>query len=167
MLRLKDRSLEILVQLQELADQLRDSEFTRELPVLLNNSIGKHYRHIIEFFLLMLAGTESGVVDYDSRLHDTVLERDRLECIRKLNGIIRDLPVRLSDKAMGLKVSYPPETDGSLEIPSSTAREYVFNLEHAIHHMAIIRIALQHEFTDFGLSEAFGYAYSTLKHIKK
>jgi hypothetical protein len=33
--------------------------------------------------------------------------------------------------------------------------------------MAIIRIALKHEFPDISVGKEFGYAYSTLKHIKK
>ena len=45
--------------------------------------------------------------------------------------------------------------------------ELVYNIEHAVHHMAIIRIAVQHEFPDLALDDEFGYATSTLKYLRK
>ncbi len=38
------------------------------------------------------------------------------------------------------------ESDKIFTVPTNFEREMVYNIEHAIHHMAIIRIALQHEY---------------------
>lgn len=163
---IKQATLEIIDQLLDVAGKLSQDDFTRSLPVLMDSSIGMHYRHIIEFYGVMFAGAESGEINYDNRQHDSDLEQSREKCIEGLEGIRKLITL---DPALQLKLSgsYDRESDARFTLPTTFERELVYNIEHAIHHMAIIRIALQHEFTDFGLSEAFGYAYSTLKHIKK
>ena len=48
----------ILNQLMQLSQQLSDSEYSAELGLLHGNSIGKHVRHVLEFFdiLVVLTG---------------------------------------------------------------------------------------------------------------
>ena len=44
---------------------------------LLNgNSIGKHVRHIMEFFELLISGSSQGLINYDKRKHETLFETD-------------------------------------------------------------------------------------------
>jgi len=163
---IKQATSEIIDQLMDLAEKLSQDDFTRPLPVLLASSIGMHYRHIIEFYEVMMAGAGTGEINYDSRKHDPELEASREKCLERLKGIREALSL---EGAMKLKLSgsYTRETDIKFTLPTHLERELVYNIEHAIHHMAIIRIALQHEFPDLSVSAAFGYAYSTLKHNKK
>jgi hypothetical protein len=163
---IKEATSEIIDQLMDLAEKLSQDDFTRPLPVLLDSSIGMHYRHIIEFYEVMMAGAGTGEINYDSRKHDPELEGSREKCLERLIGIREAVKL---ERAMKLKLcgSYSRETDISFTLPTNLERELVYNIEHAIHHMAIIRIALQHEIPDLSVSEGFGYAYSTLKYIKK
>jgi DNA-directed RNA polymerase subunit L len=163
---IKEATSEIIDQLMDLAEKLSQDDFTRPLPVLMESSIGMHYRHIIEFYEVMMAGAGTGEINYDSRKHDPELEGSREKCLERLIGIREAVKL---ERAMKLKLcgSYSRETDIRFTLPTNLERELVYNIEHAIHHMAIIRIALQHEFPDLSVSTAFGYAYSTLKHIKK
>jgi len=163
---IKQATSEIINQLTELAENLSQEDFTRPLPVLLTSSIGMHYRHIIEFYEVMISGAGIGEINYDSRKHDPELEQSREKCLEKLKGIRKSIPLGPAMK-LNLSGSYTRETDIRFTIPTNLERELVYNIEHAIHHMAIIRIALQHEFPDISVSAAFGYAYSTLKHLKK
>jgi hypothetical protein len=157
---------EILDQLTDLAEKLSQDEFTRPLKVLMENSIGMHYRHIIEFYEVMIAGTGSGEINYDKRKHDPGLEQSRENCLQRLRDIRMAVSLE-SGKKLILSGSYARESDIRFSVPSNIEREMVYNIEHAIHHMAIIRIALQHEYKHITVSAAFGYAYSTLKHINK
>ncbi len=161
---IKSIAIDIIAQLKNLADQLSDDEFSSDLPVLLNNSIGKHYRHIIEFFMILLSESESGSINYDRREHDPELEQDRLKCISRLNSILADLPDWIPEKEIEFNASYSLENEELIRITTNLQREYIYNIEHAIHHMAIIRIAVEHDFPGLALPQYFGFAYSTIKH---
>lgn len=163
---IKQATCEIIDQLIDLAEKLSQDDFTRSLPVLLKSSIGMHYRHIIEFYEVLISGAEIGEIDYDSRKHDPELEQSREKCLDRLVEIRKVISL---EPAMTLKLSgsYTRDTDARFIIPTNLRRELIYNIEHAIHHMAIIRIALQHEFRDLSVRETFGYAYSTLKYINR
>jgi hypothetical protein len=157
---------EILDQLIELAGKMSQKDFVKPLPILLENSISKHYRHIIEFYDAMLSGSDLGEINYDSRQHDPELEGSRERCLERIRGI-RDAISTHPIVALELNGSYSLEGEEIFTIPTNSGRELVYNIEHTIHHMAIIRLALQHEFPEIPVGQAFGFAYSTLKHLNK
>ena len=58
------------------------------------------------------------------------------------------------------------ELDGTLnQLDSNYYREVMYNLEHAIHHHALIKVAIIH-FTDLDLPDSFGVAPSTMEYRK-
>jgi hypothetical protein len=67
------------------------------------------------------------------------------------------------DVALTLNVCYDRTQGGGFEINTSLERELVYNVEHAIHHMAIIRIAIEREFPSIKLDKHFGIAFSTIR----
>ena len=69
-------------------------------------------------------------------------------------------------KEVILEVSYAKTDTESVKIKSSLERELAYNIEHAIHHMAIIKIAIQTVFPNVKLAENFGVAYSTVRYQK-
>jgi len=164
---LKQASKQIIGQLIGLAENLADEKFTKPLPVLLNNSIGKHYRHVIEFYMVMFKGVHTGRINYDSRQHDPELEESRERCLAELKKISQHFNEPFWLDPMELTGSYSLDSDETFTLSTNAEREMVYNIEHAIHHMAIIRIAVTREFSEIQLEEEFGYAYSTLKHLRK
>ncbi|MBK7681685.1 MAG: hypothetical protein IPJ26_04015 [Bacteroidetes bacterium] len=48
-------------------------------------------------------------------------------------------------------------------VNSTYKRELAYNIEHAIHHMAIIKIAIENAYSDIVLDKAFGVAPSTIR----
>jgi len=164
---LRQASNRILDQLIVLGGSMTDEQFTKELPVLFMNSIGKHYRHIIEFYGVMLEGFDSGRVNYDSRSHDPYLERSRGKCLQVLQQLKNRFLEPVWPDPIELTGSYSLDSDKTFSLATNAAREIVYNIEHAIHHMALIRIAIQHEYPDLHVQEEFGYAISTLKHLRE
>ncbi|MFC2112691.1 DinB family protein [Bacteroidota bacterium] len=163
---LKQASHQIIDQLTGLAASMTDEQYSQELPVLMNNSIGKHYRHIMEFYGVMLEGFHSGKVNYDNRRHDPELEQNRLKCLSELERLKSRFLQADWQEPMELVGSYSEDSTNEFSVSTNAERELVYNIEHAIHHMAIIRIAVEHEFPGLKLQDEFGYAYSTLKYLR-
>jgi hypothetical protein len=62
-----------------------------------------------------------------------------------------------------LKTDYSGKGTGQMN-NTSYNRELVYNLEHAIHHMAIMKIAVDNAFPQVQMPENFGVAYSTIRY---
>jgi len=151
----------LLGQLQQLLAALDDDAYTRPVTVLSQASIGQHMRHVIEFFTALEHGYENGHVNYDLRKRDIRLESDRTFAFVSLQHIADGLDK--TDKPLWLVTDFNPGAGASHRVASNYARELVHNLEHVVHHMAILRIGVQ-AVTDVDLPEDFGVALSTLRH---
>ncbi len=146
--------------------QIADSDYSSQLDVLSGSSIGQHTRHFIEFFQCVLScgqQNEDGVaiINYDKRKRDSCIECDTLHVIRLLESLEEEISaVDLKEQVWLAHTDY-----GSGEvnlIPSSIERELFYNVEHTIHHFALIKIGLQQLSTDLHLPAHFGVAPSTL-----
>jgi uncharacterized damage-inducible protein DinB len=163
---LKKASLTIINQLIDLCNQLGDDEFAASLELLNGNTLGKHIRHVVEFFVLLIEGYRDGIINYDKRQHSELLE-SRVDLMKGKLVEIRDNVQNLQlGKELVLEVSYDTNDPEGVKLKSSIDRELAYNIEHAIHHMAIIKIAVQTLFPRISLSEHFGIAYSTIRYQK-
>ena len=61
-----------------------------------------------------------------------------------------------------LEATYDEHSDKFINIATNYHREIAYNLEHTIHHMALIRVGLT-EVAKIELPENFGVASSTVK----
>ena len=163
-MQLQKISVDILGQIVAVCKQMTDNDFRKPLNVLSNNSIGKHIRHIIEFYDLMMIGNVSGTINYDKRNHDKVLEENRVLAIEKLNALGMEILEFKKDQQLQMSADYSIEEGNPIAISTTLYRELQYNIEHAVHHMAIIKIALLNEFPQIKIAEGFGIAYSTIKY---
>lgn len=125
-------------------------------------SVGQHVRHTLEFFECLLEGGR--FVNYDERKRDILVESSSDHAIVTIDKVIRNLEDVTKDFPLVLKAGLPSSSSQPLQVSSSLSRELLYVLEHAIHHMALIRILIKDEEPDFVLEESFGVAYSTLTH---
>jgi uncharacterized damage-inducible protein DinB len=160
-------SVDILNQLISITKQLKDDEFASSLGILSKNSIGKHIRHILEFYDLMMLGNTSGNVDYDKRSHDKILEENRMLAIEKMNTLANELIAIKSDRPIAMVANYSTDSFNPIQIDTTLFRELQYNIEHAVHHMAIIKIALINAFPEVIVPQGFGIAHSTIKYQKE
>lgn len=153
----------LLEQLNQLLARLDDHAYSQPIDILSHASIGQHTRHVIEFFTALERGYETGHVNYDLRKRDKQIETDRGHATNMLSGIIDGIDKE--DKDLSLVTDFNPSAEVSYRINTNYARELVYNLEHVVHHMAIMRIGVQAVST-LKLPEDFGVALSTLRHKK-
>jgi hypothetical protein len=147
-------------QWQLLADAitpLSDADYQAIHPQL-NASLGQHTRHVIEILQCVLTGLDTGIVDYVNRQRDLDIEKNKTYALHLLNTLPISLP--RVDRLLALCISLQNE---ELHTVSTTYfREVVYNTEHVVHHLALMRIAL--ESLAAPLPEAFGVAESTLQY---
>lgn len=165
-MQLKNTSHLILNQILDLTTQLSDSEYTAKLDLLNGNTIGKHVRHVIEFFDLLMNGCAEGIINYDRRNHELLYETDTRAAFSKLKSLADCIEDISFGKDIILEVSYANTDNETVKIKSSIERELAYNIEHAIHHMAIIEIAVQTIFPKISLPDNFGVAFSTIRYQK-
>jgi uncharacterized damage-inducible protein DinB len=152
----------ILTQLIDVLIQLDSNQYKQSLKVLSNSSVGQHVRHVIEFYQTVLNGVSNKVIDYDARQRDLQTETDLNYALQQLKSINNNFSSQLTDLNLSLMVDFGGEKLG--EIPTSLFRELVYLIEHTIHHMAIIKIALQVAFQQIEIPTNFGVAFSTIKY---
>lgn len=135
-------------------------QYSCPIPHLGGASIGGHTRHIIELLQCAVQGADNGLIDYENRHRNLSLETDS-ELAKKEIEIILNSVIE-NNKELNLIISL--NVNGpELIIPSNYYREIVYNIEHTIHHLALIRVALIALGLDIVEGE-FGVSSSTLKY---
>ncbi len=160
-LTLKLEVKEILLQLVNTIQALTSDEYTEEIYLLANKSIGEHTRHIIELFQQLHIGYESGIVNYDNRKRDVRLQENIDFAIDSIAEIVAGLN-RINKNLQIYSVYNHPET----LIETNYFRELLFNLEHCVHHQAMLKIGLI-SLNILDVNDDLGVAKSTLLHRSK
>lgn len=160
----KEGTKEMIRQLTEVLIKLQDGDYTVQLPVLGGATLGQHFRHILDFYFSLLRDLPSATIDYGCRERNPRIEQERSFAMASLQQI--------GDRVEGLEESRPLTVradfsdDPSVSRPlvtSSVGRELMYAYDHALHHLAIIRIGIQTLRPDLRLGEKIGVAPSTLK----
>lgn len=154
----------ILSQLASLIDQIDESDFSKPCPTLGSSSIGQHLRHTLEFFLCLESGCKKGVVNYDKRAHDKLIESDKYIAASTINRIKDFIAQHQTDFKLKLEVGYHLDSEESQVMDTNYFRELTYNIEHAVHHMAIIKIGIREVAKYVNLPEDFGIAASTIRY---
>lgn len=152
---------QVFVQLSESINQLTDKEYTQPSQVLFNATTGQHVRHIIELFTELEKGYDTGVVNYENRKRDYRIETDKNFASELLQKIYN--AINRPDKPLLLEAGYDEHSNDKLIVQSNYYREVIYNLEHTVHHMALIRVGIT-EVSKVKLPEGFGVASSTIKY---
>jgi len=153
----------VFVQLSESIRELTLEEYTYPSNTLFNATIGQHVRHIIELFLELEKGYETGRVNYDKRKRDYTIETDKNVATELLHDIY--LRLKKFDKHLLLEANYDEDSSDTVLISTNYFRELMYNLEHTVHHMALIRVGIN-EVSSVIVPEDFGVASSTVKYKK-
>ena len=145
----------------ELLRQLTNDEFTQKNPELSNATIGEHMRHIIELFGCLLENYDYGLINYDDRKRDLLLQTDKNEAIAIIDKCLLELDKPNKPLSLTHNCFSPIEL-----LHTNYFRELIYNLEHSIHHQALIKVAL-HSLPHIKIPSSFGVAPSTLEYRKQ
>lgn len=152
---------EILKQLENSIILLSDNQYKIKIETLSGATIGQHTRHILEMFLCLEKGYTSGEVNYEKRKRDIFIETSKGKAIDLIHHINSHL--FQDNKELMLDAGFDENSDELISFPTNYFREIAYNLEHTIHHMALIKIGIK-EVSDIQLPESYGVASSTIKY---
>ena len=142
---------------------LESEAYQTPISLLSGSTLGQHTRHWIEFFQCLLQQSDCGqTIDYDQRKRDQRLEREPKVALSALETI--DQQLESIELKRSLQLTTCPDRD-PIQLATSLERELWYAVEHAIHHLAIIKIGWNALENLPLLPKDFGLAYSTRKHL--
>ncbi len=151
-------SLDTLEQFKQVLLTLPKDCYAQQCKVLSDSTIGQHTRHIIELYQCLINGYDAADVSYDRRERDVRIERELSFAIAQLEHIQQ----QLERPNKTIKISYELAGEETF-MDSNYYREVMYNLEHTIHHQALIKVGIEH-FTALELPASFGVAPSTMQY---
>jgi uncharacterized damage-inducible protein DinB len=155
-----DATANTINQLRNLVSSISNDQYRSFNTILLDASIGQHVRHVIELFLELHQGYTTGIVNYDKRKRDKAIETDKEIALKALGEITINLAK--ANKSLQLIANYCEDGLETVVITTNYYRELAYNLEHTIHHMALIRIGLNAT-AKIEFPNNFGVANATVK----
>ena len=154
-----NKSVEALNSLADALQQLPEqNSYSSPCEALSNATIGQHTRHIIELYQCLIGGYADGKINYDDRKRNPLYENDIPAAIEVIREIQKNL--KQPDKEVNI---FCGTNDNSVCIESNYYREVLYNLEHCIHHQALIKVALL-SIKNINIADGFGVAPSTLQY---
>ena len=142
---------------------IKDEEYNQPLEMYNGSSVGKHFRHIFDFFNCILAQTQSEL-DYCLRPRDSQIEVNR----EYAQNAFKNLSVALlnlnEERDLVVHADFELEEGVRPTVRSTVGRELMYAYDHAVHHLAIVKIGLKSINPSINISSDLGVAASTLRH---
>ena len=154
-------------QLRFVLEQIDDQHYKTPSVSLSGATVGQHFRHSLEFFSCLVIGGDVGVVNYDKREREASLESHRYNALDFLAQLAEQIERIDCKQEVVLELSYSHTSDQPLKVQSNFGRELIYNIEHAVHHMALIKIGLREIGADLTIPEGFGVANSTIRYQRQ
>lgn len=155
----------VTLHIQNLLAEVDPELYGRPLSLYNGSSIGQHVRHILDFYRCLHKNLANALVDYADRERNPQLETDpayAAQVFREELATLAQLDENQVVKVRG-DFAISPQTQRP-EYTSSIGRELAFLHDHAVHHLAIIRIGLEQEAPHLIREAHFGVAPSTVKY---
>ena len=157
----------IFNQLLGLLNNLDNYTYSKPINILDGNSIGQHIRHVIEYYTSILSKNEKGRICYDNRKRDPQVEQEVDFAKFKLIGLLSRVEMLDVDEKVTIETRFTANSNEPVSIIHSTVgRELMYAFDHAIHHLAIVKIGAQSAFPIINIPEDLGIAPSTIKYRK-
>ena len=153
--------LAVVQQIHHVLEQLEPHEYRRQLPEFEGSTLGQHFRHILEFFQCLEYGTRSGTVDYAARERNLLYEDNPGLTATAFTSFAEALPYFDASENIEIKAEFGGQ--GRPSYTSTVGRELMFVYDHAIHHLAIIKIGLLCHFPHIQADKDLGVSPSTIK----
>lgn len=155
----------IINQILGLLDQLSDDEYSKQIGIFNGSTIGKHVRHIYDCYRSLVLTDDVGELDYCKRERNPKIESFTMSAQTAFNQLVEK--IEGLDETRLIEVVTDFDTNESTlrqRVKSSVGRELMYAYDHAVHHLAIVKMGVKTEFPKIVIESNLGVAPSTIKH---
>ncbi|MEE9372763.1 MAG: hypothetical protein V3V00_06880 [Saprospiraceae bacterium] len=154
----------ILDQLINVINKIDAEDYVKPLAIYNGATIGKHFRHIYDFYDCLICGGRKGCIDYCNRNRIVELESSQDGIITFFNKIKSEIDTLDPKETIEVYGDFEYENGDRPKCTSSLGREMLYAYDHAVHHLAIIKLGIRAEIPGVLLDNSIGIAASTLRH---
>jgi len=154
----------VINQIIDVLDQIPQEDFNRTLDVYENATLGKHFRHIYEFFDCLLDQCDCGELDYGKRKREGSIENSAAIAKDHFISLLDRMSCLEEDQTLHVYTDFADEYGIRHTVKTTVGREIMYAYDHAVHHLAIVRIGLLSLSTEIVMDNTLGIAASTIKH---
>jgi hypothetical protein len=155
----------IIEQMTELLGRIAPEVYAQSLPLFNGSSIGQHFRHIVDFYGCLTRGVAHGRVDYAQRQRDTRVETEPSYAAGVLNVFFGQMNEANEAASLEVVADFSSEFNETRPVVLSTVgREMMYAYDHAVHHLAMIKMGLKAAAPSVEVDRNVGVAPSTIKH---
>lgn len=151
-----------------LVEKITNNQYEYFDSQIFMSPLGKHLRHVLDFYQAFLNGITTGKINYDERQRDETIETQRDRFITEAKKIAEKLKTLKKENELLKKnvrvTSKEGKTGQNSQVNSNGGRELEFLLSHTVHHFAIIAMILKIQ--SIAVPEDFGIARSTIEYLK-
>jgi hypothetical protein len=161
---LSQAAVQVLRQAEYYLPHLASRQYTEQPQLLQGSSVGQHTRHFIEFFECLIEQSQqpAGEIDYSKRRRSPEIETQPDKALLRIEAVCKQLSQLEAPQPLRLQCNDLQKIVASSTIATNLERELVYNIEHTIHHLAIIKIGLALVAPELVIPETFGTAPSTM-----
>ena len=162
---IKHQAKEVIEQVFCFLNSVNNAQYRQSLPIFNGSTLGQHIRHIYCFYKCLLDGVEHGIINYDNRVRDFLIETD----CQNAQFVFKEIASKIDHLEPNLEVqiiSNKTLEQQSEGLRSSFGRELLYAVDHAIHHLAIVKIGVKTAFPEIELDKNMGVAPSTIEYQK-
>ncbi len=158
----------IIEQMIDLLNKIDETSYAKPLKLFNGSTIGQHFRHILDFYSCLLKGVKEGRIDYAKRERDVLIETKPEYAKDIFNTILLQSSQLVENVLIEIVADFSSELNEARPVvPSSVARELMYAYDHAVHHLAMIKMGLKETCPTIEVNKEIGVAPSTVKHWKQ
>ncbi len=156
----------------EALDQLRQiilamtSDAVGDENIYYTSGVGRHVRHVVDHFVALQSGTISGVINYNVRRRDNVMESDASVALVAMGDILKWLQTFTpNDLGLIVESEISCTTTKCEQFRSNSRRELHYLINHVIHHAAVARLLAEKQ--GIVVEDSIGIAPATASYLRK
>ncbi len=152
----------VIRQITDLLEALKDDQYASDLELFSGSTIGKHIRHIYDFYNIIVHANTNISLDYSNRVRDPLMEVSSSHARHAFHAL--NARLLLIDPHARIEVCTDfdiDENDCQVQVESTIGRELMYAYDHAVHHLAIVKMGIRTAFPEVEVPKTLGVASST------